>query len=94
MFPFLYHQCEEKEKAAQARGDDSFWHCMGEHESDEDKERSRKILDLCHQIEQEQENEDTNMLIRLVKLRHSPPCRTVFPILSIWKSWMYDSIKT
>lgn len=40
-----------------------------ENESVESKERRRKLSDLCHKIEQEQEDEDTEMIIRLVKIR-------------------------
>ena len=35
------------------------------------EERSRKILRICPKMEQKQEDEDTEMLIRLVKLRQS-----------------------
>jgi len=59
---------EERRNVAQASGDDS-WDCFSENESETDQERSRKIRDLCHKMEQEQEDEDTEMLIRLVKLR-------------------------
>ena len=34
-------------------------------------ERTREILDLCHKIEKEQEDEDTGMLIRLIEVRKS-----------------------
>lgn len=60
---------QEKQKAAEARGDDPLWTSLSKYESDEDEERSRKILDRCYKMEQEQEDEDTEMLIRLVKLR-------------------------
>lgn len=37
----------------------------------EEEDESRKALELCHKIEQEQEDEDTEMLIRLIKIRRS-----------------------
>ena len=40
-----------------------------ENESVESQEQGRKLSDLCHKMEQEQEDEDTEMLIRLVKIR-------------------------
>lgn len=62
--------CEKKQKEAALRGDD-LWLGSHEGETDEQKDHARKILDLCHKMEQEQEDEDTEMLIRLVKLRGS-----------------------
>lgn len=58
--------CEEREKADKALGRD-FW---AADESDDEKARSRKILDRSYAIEQAQEDEDTEMLIRLVKIRN------------------------
>ncbi len=43
----------------------------GSFHNNDDKERSRKILDFLHQIEKKQEEEDTAMLIRLVKIRQN-----------------------
>lgn len=60
--------CEERDKKAKARGDDSLF-ADHENETDEDKVQARKILDICHKMESEQEEEDTEMLIRLVKIR-------------------------
>jgi hypothetical protein len=37
--------------------------------TDEEAEESRRILDLCHEIEEQYEKEDTEMLIRLIKVR-------------------------
>jgi len=54
--------CDEK------REKNSSWIDWNE-EAEEDKVRSRRILEICHQMEQEQENEDTEMLIRLIKVR-------------------------
>lgn len=62
--------CEKRRQAAALRGDES-WCSFSENESEEEKELSRKILDMCCKIEQEQMDEDTAMLIRLIKLRSS-----------------------
>lgn len=62
---------QEKQKIAEANGSDPLYAVLGKHESTEDKERSRKILELCQKIEKEQQDEDTEMLIHLVKLRTS-----------------------
>lgn len=50
--------CEKRRQAAKIRGDES-WCISSENESDEDKELSRKILVICHNMEQEQTDEDT-----------------------------------
>jgi len=42
-----------------------------ESETAEEKAESRRILDLCHSIEQEYEKEDEEMMIRLIKIRNS-----------------------
>ena len=42
-----------------------------DNESEEDKAETRRILDLCHKIEREQVDEDTEMMIRLIKVRES-----------------------
>lgn len=63
--------CEERHKTAVARGEDPLGVSLGEDATDEERERSEKILGLCHKMEQEQEAEDTEMLIRLVRLRSS-----------------------
>lgn len=62
--------CDEKQKAAEARGGDS-WIGSDMHESEESYDKSRKFHDAYRKIEQEQEDEDTAMLIRLVKARGS-----------------------
>ncbi len=60
--------CEEKRNKAKARGEDPW--CDFISKNLEDK-RSRNILNICHKIEKEQEEEDTAMLIHLVKIRQS-----------------------
>jgi hypothetical protein len=42
-----------------------------ESETEEEKAESRRILDLCHKIEEQYEQEDEEMLIRLIKIRKS-----------------------
>lgn len=54
--------CEEK------RTDEEEYY-FGRNESEEERKRAREILDICNQIEREHDNEDTEMLIRLVRLR-------------------------
>ena len=61
--------CEKKRTVAKAKGDDTFWSSFVTNE--DNQEISRSILDLCHKIKTEQEEEDTAMLIRLVKIRQS-----------------------
>lgn len=39
-------------------------------ESEEDRKETRRILDLCQEIENQQEIEDTEMLVRLIKIRN------------------------
>ncbi len=38
--------------------------------NDEERDKSRKISEKCRQIEEQQNEEDTSMLTRLIKLRH------------------------
>lgn len=44
-----------------------FWDL--EDRNEEEREQSRRILDECHRLEQQQEQEDTDMMIRLIKIR-------------------------
>ena len=37
--------------------------------TEEEAEESRRILDRCHEIEEQYDTEDTEMLIRLIKVR-------------------------
>ena len=60
---------EERRKEAELRGDDLL---LGMLNSDKTRdERSDNLSSICHKMEEEQDEEDTNMLIRLVKIRHS-----------------------
>ncbi len=60
---------EKKRKAAEARGDHLLWGSIAV--SHEEKECSSKILNLYHEMENKYEEEDTIMLIRLIKVRRS-----------------------
>jgi hypothetical protein len=59
---------EKKRKAAEERGDDPLW---GSFKNKTEDEGWRTMSNLCHEIEKEQDDEDTAMLIRLVKIRQS-----------------------
>lgn len=61
--------CDEKQKKAEADGSDSILPVFDEDETEEEKARVRQILEVCHKMESEQENEDTEMLVRLIKIR-------------------------
>ncbi len=58
--------CEEKYNEAKANGDDCDF-ILNKIQN----ERSHELLDTYHKIENEQEEEDTSMLIRLIKCRQS-----------------------
>jgi hypothetical protein len=58
--------CEEKRKIAEAQGEG--WWFFSNTKGDE---RSLDLLSKHHQIQQDQEDEDTAMLVKLVKLRRS-----------------------
>lgn len=62
---FKYY--EDRRIEAELRGDDPL---LGMFNSDRD-ERSTDLSRIYHKMEEEQDEEDTNMLIRLVKIRHS-----------------------
>lgn len=60
--------CEEKRSAAKTETDNR---SLVDTLITKDNERSRKILNSFHQLEKEQWEEDTAMLIRLIKIRQS-----------------------
>lgn len=60
---------EKKRQAAEAQDVDFSWISWDTDETD--KEHSSKILEICHKMEQEHDDEDTEMLIRLIKIRKS-----------------------
>lgn len=63
--------CDEQSKEAELRGDDADFSMFNTDTDEIDKQRKRNILDICHDMEKDQDEEDTAMLIRLVKVRHS-----------------------
>lgn len=42
---------------------------LAEEKTEEERAETRRVLDLCHKIEQEQQQEDEDMMIRLIKVR-------------------------
>ncbi|HSW85978.1 MAG TPA: hypothetical protein VLG49_00600 [Rhabdochlamydiaceae bacterium] len=61
--------CDKRSKNTQTQ-DNDVWPDV-EDETNEEKARAHEILAICHKLENEQDEEDTEMLIRLVKLRKS-----------------------
>lgn len=61
--------CYERRKKAEAQGSDLILPILEGNETEEEKAHARQILEVCHEMESEQENEDTEMLIRLIKIR-------------------------
>lgn len=61
--------CDERRKKAEVQGFDLILPVLEEDETEEEKARAHQILEVCHKMELEQENEDTEMLIRLIKIR-------------------------
>jgi hypothetical protein len=55
--------CEKRRN----NGDDVF----DDEKTDEERAESKRILDLCHELESNYDKEDTEMMIRLIKIRHS-----------------------
>lgn len=60
--------CEERCNTAKARGDDLLWGNLLTNKGDE---HSNTILSICRKIEKEQEDEDTAMLIHVIKIRQN-----------------------
>jgi hypothetical protein len=42
----------------------------GDNESEEERAETSRILDLSNEIEKQQQEEDEQMMIRLIKIRH------------------------
>lgn len=61
--------CEEKRKKTEVNGSDFILPVLKDDETEEEKVLVRQILEICNKLEYEQENEDTEMLIRLIKIR-------------------------
>lgn len=61
--------CDERRKKVEANGSDLGLPFLEDDETEEGKAEARQILEVLHKMESEQENEDTEMLIRLIKIR-------------------------
>jgi len=59
--------CDERSKEDELCGEDFL--SFDTEQSDDDK--SSELLKICRKMEEDQDEEDTAMLIRLVKVRHS-----------------------
>jgi len=62
--------CDKQREQCKESGEDDFW-CMIDNEDDTEDERKEtmKLINRSHEIEQQYEDEDTEMLIRLIKAR-------------------------
>jgi hypothetical protein len=56
---------------ARAQGLNDLAFLGSESETEDERKETMRILDLCQKIEQEQKDEDTQMMIRLIKIRES-----------------------
>ena len=65
--------CERRRQKIKAEDPDSdeLTFLGNDHESEDERAETRRILDLCHKIEREQVDEDTEMMVRLIKVRES-----------------------
>jgi len=63
--------CKLGREKARAQGFDDLAFLGNESETEDERAETMKILDLCQKIEQEQKNEDTEMMCRLIKIRDS-----------------------
>lgn len=55
------------DRRREEKGADFLW----EDKTEEENAETAQVLDLCHKIEQAQEKEDEEMLIRLIRVRHN-----------------------
>jgi hypothetical protein len=62
--------CEETRVSAEAAGKSYLGYALGDSKDSELAARSKAALDKSREIEKQYDNEDTDMLIRIVKLRH------------------------
>lgn len=64
--------CEQRREKLKNEDEDVRWTSMlgSENESEDEKAETRRILDLCQQIEKQQQEEDEQMMIRLIKIRN------------------------
>lgn len=63
-------EMNERRRAARGDKDEDIWDILEERPG-EDREETRRVLDLVSEIEAKYEQEDENMLIRLIKIRNS-----------------------
>jgi hypothetical protein len=49
----------------------SFWDMLDSDETEDEREKSQRLMKLANEIENKYEQEDEDMLIRLIKIRHS-----------------------
>jgi len=64
--------CERRRQQAKAEGDDDDGIFLGlDDKTPAERAESSRILDLSHQIETEQESEDEEMMIRLIRIRQA-----------------------
>ena len=63
--------CDENFKEADGRGYKPLWDNLIKNKDEDENENTRNILNICRKVEKEQDEEDTAMLIRLVKIRKS-----------------------
>jgi len=61
---------EQRRNDAKAEGDESMWAIFNRDKSDDDRANWKEMSDKCHALEQQYDDEDTEMLIRLIKIRH------------------------
>ena len=61
--------CDERHKKAELRGEDFLESIFNTDKSDGDQ--SSNLLKIRHKMEEDQDEEDTAMLIRLIKVRHN-----------------------
>jgi hypothetical protein len=62
---------EQRQLKRKAAASDDDWDWLGEDDTPADRAKSTEILDLSHQIEAEQEFEDEEMMIRLIRIRRA-----------------------
>ena len=59
---------DEKNQEAKSKGEDPIMNMFSENRTKD--ERFEGLSNACHQMEQQQEDEDTEMLMRVIKIRH------------------------
>jgi len=64
--------CNRRREKLIDEDENTRWTAMlgGEDETPDEQAETRRILDLCQEIEHQQKEEDEQMMIRLIKVRH------------------------